>query len=392
MQPISAVNYFLVIALIAILLFGSALIIRYRWHSAYRRFLLSMFSVWALIMTAMVVVFNRNNFVLPLNEGVLNMDLLLLGLPCFFTLIIYPGVAMISNLLKFKNWLILILPMAVFVGIYFIVHSALGVDPFIKFESFRYILDNITSTVVVLRLMMVAIFITYIVTILNSIKHIVPIYNKWVKENYADSSYNVDWVLTHILIMGCISCCYFLLISWASIYANTIYLISVIALFLHVIDRALFHKTFEKINNINIRWSFKKGWHIEESETKEEVSDLTSKYIRTLGQEVDEWMLRNSAYCHPSFSINNIISDFDGVSHEVLTEVFRSKGENFQSYVRKFRIESACSKLKSHKGVEFPTSLYAEVGFSHYSSFSRAFNVVKGESPSRYFRRLKGLQ
>ncbi len=383
MLPIQTINYFLLSSLVAIIIAGSFLILRYRWNSAYQRFLVSMYSFWAIIMLSLAIVFNQNDMHLNLNDGVMNLDIILLGIPCFLTIVSYPAVAMNSGLLKLKNWILLSSPLALIIAIYFAVHSAAGVDPFIKYSSLEYIAENIGSPLVLLRCLLLLIFVLYNVLMLIATWQVVPIYNRHVKEHFADPSYNVDWVRKLIVFIIIVSCAYLYMALSESLIANTIYLSTVIALFIYITDRSLFHKTFERTDGFHIKWSLKNGWHIVEHKSVDSNKDL-----EPIGIDIDKWMRHSKAYQRPNLSIDDLLAEFDTLSHDTVTEFFKSKGETFQSYVRRYRIEKAC-RIIDKEGEIYPKELFTTVGFSHYSSFSRAFSAVMDMSPSEYLRATK---
>ncbi len=386
MLKISAINYYLVVALISMMIFGLILICRHQQRGVYRRFVVIMLLFWTFIMSGMVYRFCSDGLTLTVNSGVANMQILLLGLPCFFTLISFPAAILDSNFVKFKNWILLTLPMALFLGVYFVWHGVSGIDPFVRYSAEDFLV-NIATPTIWMRLVIVTLFIMYIVVSQIAMWQIVPIYNRYINENFSDNSYNVDWVRSLIGYIVVVSVMYFVMTFSDLLYVNTLYLLSVIMLFGFVIDRSLFYKTFDVASPLKLGWSIDFGWYVCD-QPLQRVEELVIS-MDVVGAQIDEWMDKTLKYTKADFVINDVLFDFPDLTHDELTNYFKSKGETFQSYVRRFRIKRACEIMNLHSDDIYPKQLFGIVGFSHYSSFSRSFFSVMSQSPSDYLNSVR---
>ncbi|MFI3280933.1 MAG: helix-turn-helix domain-containing protein [Rikenellaceae bacterium] len=392
MPLISMINYYMTISLVAILLFGVVLILRHQQRSLYRRFLVVMLMFWALIMLGMIYKFAEDGVVLHVNEGVANMQILLLGLPCFFTLISFPAAILNARLVKLRNWLLLTSPMILLLAAYFIWHAVSGADPFVQYSAAEF-WQNISAPTIIMRLIIAFVFLLYVVVMQLTLWMVVPIYNSYIGENMADNSYNVDWVRMLIRYIVAVSIMYFIMTFTDSLYVNTLYLLSLVALFSFIVDRSLFYRTIDNLPPLALKWSRNDGWHVVDHPAFSVESELIPEVnLETLGDQIDIWMNETLNYTKVDFTTHDILEDFPSLTQEDLTKHFKLRGETFQSYVRRFRIKRACVIMETQDQEIYTKQLFGLVGFSHYSSFSRSFFAVMGLSPSDYIKQLKVLK
>ncbi len=110
------------------------------------------------------------------------------------------------------------------------------------------------------------------------------------------------------------------------------------------------------------------------------------------GEEIDEkmftlfkeWVKESKCYRDRTFSIKDVITEFPEMSGARLIDMFASHGYTFQSYIRECRVHEAADIIKRSQGDMQYKEIFSKVGFSHYSSFARAFTAVMGVSPSKY--------
>lgn len=370
------INYILVIYFIAIQLFGIKLMLKNVTKSIYRTFLVRMLGFWAIMFIAMVAIFKITGNKLDINNGILNFQIIFMGIPCFLSVVSYPAIAMNASFMKIKKWGLLTLPMLGVVALYFIWHIISGVDPFHRYLSYQDIYQNITSTSFLLRIFVLVVFIAYIILMLLSIWRIVPVYNKYINENFSDYDFNVDWVRTMIKYMALISVAYLLMISTTHLIFNTIYIISVILLFNFIIQKALSYRICEDLELVHVKWHYKLRWEKSKSEVKTEPK-LKIEPINSISPmlAIDEWMEATHSFTNVDFMASDILDNFQNITQHDLTYALKERGETFQSYVRRYRIKYACELMNQHNDIDHnsPIKLFSVVGFSHYSSFSRAF-------------------
>lgn len=385
MPILSAINYFLGVSLISILIFGILLTLNHHEKSIYRYFFISTLAFWTIMFTCVIIKFNIDGNRLYLNTGVFNMSLLVMGVPSFISIAWYPMIVMNANILKFRKRLNLLHILIIAIILYYALHIILGLNPNAHYMTLSELFQNITSLTVILRFVVLTIFIIYILSTLKNIMGLVPKYNRYVIENYSDTSYNVDWIRSLVYNVCCVTVTYLMLLFTSSLIVNFIYIVSIIMLFTKLIDRTLFQKIFDNSSEIKIKWIINKGWRIVEPEKPESL--LEEATIEDIGTQIDKWMDSTKMYTRIDFALEDVLEAFPELIQDDLTQLFKSKGETFQSYVRKWRIKRACEILDNENDKIYPKQLYSMVGFSHYSSFSRAFTVVTGLSPTDYLKK-----
>lgn len=386
MPFIQAINYCLANILLGLLIFGIITNVMHAEKTPHRRALIATLSYWAIMFAGTIYAFNTAGLQLGYNQDIVSIQMLVLGIPSFISVLAYPAFAIHPRLLKVKSWGKIGLSLVFTPMIYFAWHIINGTDPFIRYTTMAEFMQNITTVPVILRLLIMFVFLTYIIFTLMTLWRIVPLYNKFITDNVADNSYNVEWIRTLIIYLSCVSVSYFTMLFTNSKIINLAYLLSITALFGYIINRSLFAKTFEDIEPLDIRWTRKLGWHVANS-LQEEASTKTERVcLETMEGLIDQWMDEMKSYTKVDFTTNDILVAFPDLIHEDLTLLFKNKGESFQSYVRRYRIALACEIIKQSEDKVYPKQVYSMVGFSHYSSFSRSFVSVTGMSPSDYIK------
>lgn len=86
-------------------------------------------------------------------------------------------------------------------------------------------------------------------------------------------------------------------------------------------------------------------------------------------------------YSDPQISLMSIAEEF-GFAPAYLSQLFKEKtGENFSTYLERFRIEKACELLKEDTKIN---QVAKEVGYNSVYVFRKAFKRNKGMVPSEY--------
>lgn len=391
MLAISITNSFLISSIVSILVLGIVMNIKYTKRNIYRNYLVALFGFWAAIMLSMFIKFHIDGSdQISYNHNIGGLGVILMGIPCFLTLVSYPIVILNSKLLQVKWWLYLCSPMLAAVALYFIVTLAAGENPSLRYSTPDEFIHNITSLVAISRLILITFFALYITVIIYSIWRVVPLYNDYVHNNIADSDCNVDWLRECVKYIGCVTIAYFVMLFSNSQLANMFYLTSVVLLFSYMVDRSLFHRSSEDIEALIISWDRELGWHVVEDEAEaKEQEQISEVSLLSIEQLIEEWMVEERPYTRVDFTTKDIIDKFPSINYRELGELFKSKGDNFQSYVRHYRIERACEMLQQRDKSIYPKQIFNLVGFSHYSSFSRSFLATMGVSPTEYLRQIK---
>ncbi len=379
--------------LIVQLLSGITLIARHNVKSLHKVQIITVMSFWALSMiyyqiyniSVMLVEGTTPSF--SFNHGVCNMDLILSALPCFFAIVGYPFAALYPRILHVRTLLLVISPMLLLVAAYFLWHFVSGVDPFYVYSDIATLWANIATVPVILRLLVLAFFVGYVVFSLINAWRIIPIYSKLSKKYYSQSSYDISWIRTLIIYYALVSACIVTKIFVNSIYLNTLFLVLCLILFFYLIEKSLFSRDFEDVNKLGIKWTINEGWHTSghgshaEKHHTVDVDDMSNK--------IDKWMREERPYAKIHFTSDDILDRFAQLNNDDLRKVFKSRGTSLHAYIREYRIKEACHIIETNRGNTNLKEVYSSIGFSHYSSFSRAFIQLVGESPTDYIQQQK---
>ncbi len=384
MAIIPAINQFGLAAVISLLLSGFVLSYKYAQRGVYKRYLLSTFLFWAVVLTFVYI----RAIYMQSSEGhsyfeILSIRTLLLGIPCFLTLVSLPVVVLNAHVLRLKYCALVIAPIFVVIMACFGWSWATGSDLYVVYSSYSELMMDITSPAVIMRIAIYMAFLGYIIFLTAIAYRLVPLYNQYIQDNVADSDYNVDWVATFIKYVWLVSAAYFLMAFTASPFIITFYLISLILMFGHIVDESLFHKTLDGVEPLGVKWRPKSGFVIASlnNQTNQSMDRLEQAWV-----ELNSWMTSKRPYINVEFSIQDMIEHFRNLTNNDLTLLFKLRGESFQTFVRNYRINRACEIVRECDGDISSKQLFGMVGFSHYSSFSRAFTTVMDISPIEYIR------
>lgn len=382
MQILTIINTFILPCIVAILVLGIILNIRYTEKNVYRSYLLSMFSFWVLALLMVYVKFYVDGgSVISYTKDVASVQVLLLGIACFVLLLCYPVVILNANFLKLRNWLSALSPLLVAVILYFAWHLIAGEDPFVVYANFGELWANIATVSVILRLLLIIVFILFVVISLFSVWSVVPLYNNHVQENIANSDCNVGWIRKLVKYILLVTPLYFSMLFASNPVINFLYLSALLMMFGYIVRVTLFYRTSEHIVSVKIgripSTFFK--FFIDNDEPAEVVC---KDNFNDFSESLNNWMLAERPYSHIDFTTNDIIDNFPEIIHSDLVNHFKSRNETFQSYVRKYRIYRACEIIVESEDELYSKQIFSVVGFSHYSSFSRSFVAVAGCAPS----------
>ncbi len=388
MELLYYINHFLIVALLSILIFGIVTMLRQGINRPHAKFIVFTLLFWLLVFFRIYCEYvTKGGIHVDYNRSVLDFRMILMGIPCFFALVTYPLITLHSKI--FRSWRLLLnfAPILVACTLYFVYCWVAGVDPFRIYTSYAEIGENITTTPVLLRISVLAILLFYVVTILINLWRIAPIYAKLTKGNFSGSTYNVKWIKTLSLLIGVVGFFYFCMVFFRFTIVNTLYMSAVLVLFYYIIEKAEFTTSFDDMSKLGLNWSFHKGWHIP---ARKRVVRTTPIDLNELAVEVCDWLKNERPYANPNFTTAHILEQFPQLTNEDLRKIFRLNGSTFQSYIRELRIKRACYLIENYKADTNLKELYSAVGFAHYSSFSRSFIDLVGESPSDYIQHHKG--
>lgn len=101
---------------------------------------------------------------------------------------------------------------------------------------------------------------------------------------------------------------------------------------------------------------------------------------------IEETASRPETFCDPDFSLAELAKLVGSNTRYVSQAINETKGENFRSYINRFRIREARNRLTNDARYEYLTiqSIGESVGFRSVSNFNIAFKKMTGMTPSLY--------
>lgn len=101
---------------------------------------------------------------------------------------------------------------------------------------------------------------------------------------------------------------------------------------------------------------------------------------------IEETASRPETFCDPDFSLAELAKLVGSNTRYVSQAINETKGENFRSYINRFRIREARNRLTNDARYEHLTiqSIGESVGFRSVSNFNIAFKRMTGMTPSLY--------
>ncbi len=377
------ITYFISIGVfLFILLIGVIVLLRYSERNRLQKTLAAILAVWALILSSgLIRAIVEDSNVLMLNS-ILNFNIIIVGIVAFFTFMIYPIFAIHPALLNLKRSIIFLTPLFITLIVYSIWHIINDIPLNKQFYSFNelFIIDNIP--IVIMRLLLLLNFIMYIFIILRSLIRLIPIYQRYIDDNYANSSHNISWLKIVVIISICISFVFLILVFYHNVYTIAIYTMFSASSFAILIDNAMSHKELPASHNLNIKWNYKYGWKVEGIIPK--VKSVSSYSKIEIFSRFKEWLKNTKPYHNIDFSVKMVKQKFTDSDYNAISEILTNKGYTFQSYIRKIRIDEACKIMANNADNLSNTEIGNKVGFNHYSSFCRAFTIVTNKSPKQY--------
>lgn len=369
----------LIIILLCIILLGcSASIFFFSERNKLQKTLMYITLMWFFIFTWILF----KHFILEVNisrSGILNFHTLLYGFMGLVTIFIYPAMAIHSELLTSKNGLILISPFITILIIYATWHIITGKDMWYYYTSINEFIDNIYSPTIILRLLMLICIFFYVTIIVINIMQLIPLYDKYISDNYTDTAHNVGWLKSWILALLFICILYLIMCFARYRIVLILYILSVMISFIFLTYNAIRSKLFVTGDHLKISFNITKGWHLEELIS---IPIDTDKLHKTI-QNFDNWICKKKPFLKSTFSIDEVYQIYPLLRYPILTKVLARRGYTFQSYVRKCRIEYACTLMSDFPDMTFKEIAYKS-GFTHADSFSRAFTQEIGKSPKAF--------
>ncbi len=319
------------------------------------------------------------------------------GMIALWIYLLYPTYAIYPKLYRSPNMLLAFAPFLITVVTYFIWCFGHGVYVSEHFNSYAEFLEPQNRVVFGFRIALLLSFALYYGVANYSLLRITTLYQRYIDGVYSCSTYNILWLNTYIKSLIIIGLCYFTVTIYMSSITYWIYHIGAAITFIILTDNALKFKQFERNAEYEVRWSLRRRWHVihngvesaDIDRAAEELSECPQSQIPDVQQdklfnEFNEWIEQEKPYCSESFTLKDVTAAHPEWDYLAMQSIFSDKGYTFQSYIRHLRINRAKELIcTSDNRLPFKQIAYT-VGFSHISSFNRAFLAELGSTPGEY--------
>lgn len=314
-------------------------------------------------------------------SGYLYGTLIIMSTPCQLSLIFYAATVLFHRHINTKMMLLFLSPALVFMAlnIGWDIHQKLPIVNY--FHSLPELKANTRTVTFALRISLLIVQFLYMVFAVYSIRKIIPIYNRYLASTQSNENYNLHWLYRFMTALCAIALVYFITAFYMSPLNIIIYSLVASASFVLLISCIQEYESFPKFSEVKLQWSLKKGWHTLQRHT----TSNTPLKARKSFQEILSWITENKLYANADFSLKELLNDFPNLSNTTLIETLELEGFTFQSLVRHIRIQMAIKIINETSADDLRCKdIYYQVGFSHYSSYARAFTSVMGIPPSQY--------
>lgn len=310
-------------------------------------------------------------------SGVMNFHGIWMGMIGMFSLIGYPAVALHHHHISLSKTLSWLSPVLITLGVYIIWHLATETDMNYRYLSYTELWENRFAVPVILRSLMLILSLTYMALVLIHIWRLIPIYQKYCDDNYADTAHNVDWLRLVIAAIGSICVTYLVVLIWKNPIGELLYAVTTCLFFALLAVNAFSHKLFAESERIAVDWSIRHGWQLIERQQGIEKEVL----IPGIELRLKEWMDFQKPYTDSDFTAEKVYAVFPELRYPALTTLLARHGHTFKSYVRELRVAEA-RRLMDENPNMLCKQIALQVGFSSSQVLSRSFICVTGESLS----------
>lgn len=357
------------------LLWGIGLLTFFTKRDMLQKALIVILLFWAIPIPDLLISLLNNHQTSSTME-ILGLKNIILGTIGFFSLISYPIIAIYWKLKFRKISFIYAIPILLSFLVYFAWHILANIPINIKYYSFEDLYTNLHTPTVILRLIILLSIIIYDLLIILNIWNLIPIYRKHSQESSTCTSYNIAWIRRSVFLIIMITPLWFLMLfKWESLIVQTLFFIGINTTFISLILSSVFHQPFNSPSNFNIDWKFSKGWFLKENQKNSQWQKSS------MLSQLDEWMYTCKPFTNCDFCANDVYEKFPNISNIQLSVLLSERSLNFQSYVRKFRIEEACNLIKNSKNMG-SSEIAFKVGYNSLPAFNRAFHSVMGKNPT----------
>lgn len=326
----------------------------------------------------------------PALSSPLRFRILATGLVAFFFTMTYYMVAAHRNLLTLRNGILFLSPVLLTFIVYVSWHWGAGVPMDYAYASLAEVWENRFTVPVILRMLMFLFFLLYQVVMIRNMWQLDALRKEHSILNTPDAVSNIRWLRTVVRGIMSIMAVYSLMVFIPSPVVLMLYCVVAAVVLMYFTYNALARPMYEDTEGWQAVWTPRYGWKIIEGTAWSKSAKAPIHPQVTARAEkpnyiaqIDSWMKQEKRFRNAEFSTMDIITQFPDLDNETLGELLQGRAERPQAYIRRHRIEEACRIIRREKAVK-ASELARRVGFSHPSSFSRAFSTVMGETVVQY--------
>lgn len=338
------------------------------------------------LMSFMVLVFVLSITILIHESGYLNISRFLDSLKMSLMLVIHPLFylyikSLTINRIKWKTFAVHLMPACIVFLLASLFYLLLDKNEAIAYLS-KYMLGEPSDSLIINYLYGLLLFSKYI----HAAQ--VVVYFIWVYKLLRDhevqvnhffsttDNYKLSWLFTFnfmytfMSLMGAMSN----LLPTRIVYSTNIFIEITMILFglftLYLGIKGMEQKSVGQIIDLNDHWDT----------TDEETNDLSNEFVV---KKINRYIVEGKAFLNPGLKIWDIVEN-TGINRTYISQTINSEyNYNFNHYINKLWIETACNMLKenNHHCIE---SVAYECGFNSLPTFNRAFKRFTGTLPSKY--------
>lgn len=315
-----------------------------------------------------IFVFISNDSILTGPGVILPFNYLIAGTILTISTLTYPILALKPHWLKGKNMILYITPPALLIFI-FILHYAItgkGTEPY---YSFNDVFNARYNLGLYIRISFLLLSLAYIFKTISMVLHMLPIYNKFIMENFADDiRYNLKWLKKIAFFMVGMTLVFSLVMFVNTYIVRALYFLVVISLWIYLLENAILHKAFTKMEMI---------------EKRPATNEKENQEYYKAGAAIHKWMMESRIHLGIGFTLQDVIN-YTGYNRRKLTKIFAIYfGDTFLTTIQKLRIEESKTLMRLYPDLSFK-EISSRVGFNSPASFTRSFTQITGTSPSKY--------
>lgn len=347
--------------------------------------LIGIIALWTMMFLGLLINLIRlyNGVQTPVS-GVMNFHGIWMGLIGLFSLISYPAVALQEQKISLRKTVFWLSPVLLTLMLYIVWHLATGTDMNYRYLTIDELWDNRFTMPVVLRTLMLVLFITYLTRVLANIWRLIPTYQKYSDDNYADTAHNVDWLRLVIAAIGSICAAYLLVLIWKHPLGEMLYAVTTCAFFILLASNAFSRKLFFKSEHLVVSWNPRYGWRVMEKQPAKENAQAT--VIPEIKTRFNEWIATQKPYTDPDFTAEKVYAVFPELRYPAMATLLARRGHTFKSYVRELRVTEACRLMEENPDL-LCKQIALHVGLSSSEVLSRSFIAVTGKSSVEFRKR-----